>query len=371
VGIMLLSGFNQRAVIAFCRFAFERNINFYIVAKDNSDTIFLSRYSNYVIDTRRNSRLSLDDFKEWRNKISVDRLMILPSTEYLNRFLLKNRRPLEENGYVIPLCDEELYSEISDKYSFGRLCVKYGIDVPREYAEIQEYPVIAKPKRYCSLDGRIEKPLIVYSSLQRENFLRSHKAEDFYFQEFVAGKSVYLLLYFSRGGEVSAYSQENLIQQDQGLSIIAAISSMYHLEPICGQFKKMFIDRGFSGLVMVEVKAANGRYYMIEANPRLWGPSQLIIDAGMDLFHRFLFDYGMLDSAAWDETYKAGIEYFWLGGMTEDSRNKSAVVFHGGYTQEQFINECHRFMSSEVYLRDDTVNIFVRENGAHGYQLFD
>ena len=29
---------------------------------------------------------------------------------------------------------------------------------------------------------------------------------------------------------------------------------------------------------------------MIEANPRLWGPSQLILDSGMDLFQCFAYD---------------------------------------------------------------------------------
>jgi hypothetical protein len=36
---------------------------------------------------------------------------------------------------------------------------------------------------------------------------------------------------------------------------------------------------GFYGLVMIEVKEYDNQFYMIEANPRLWGPSQLILDA--------------------------------------------------------------------------------------------
>ena len=58
----------------------------------------------------------------------------------------------------------------------------------------------------------------------------------------------------------------------------------------------MLIQIGYYGLIMIEVKIQDGEYYMIEANPRLWGPSQLILDAGMDLFHRFALDNGLIEN---------------------------------------------------------------------------
>ena len=46
---------------------------------------------------------------------------------------------------------------------------------------------------------------------------------------------------------------------------------------------------------MVEVKHLSNKNYMIEANPRFWGPSQLFVDAGINLFEAFLVDNGLLN----------------------------------------------------------------------------
>jgi len=360
--ILIISGFNQRAVISFCRFANENNIVFHIVAESKNDTIFLSSYKNHVIDIRENLSISLYDFERWKIKIDEDNIIILPSTEYLNRFILKNRLHLENNNYVVPLCDANLYDKISDKYSFSDICKKYDIQIPAEYDSDFKYPCVAKPKRYSTQDDLILKPVIIHSKEAHKTFDENFNHHNFYFQEFIQGKSIYLLFYFSTDGSVSSFSQENLIQQDQGLSIIAAVSSDHHLNEISLKYKNMFSELGFHGLVMVETKLYNGQYYMIEANPRLWGPSQLILDSGMDLFHHFMADYGLIPLNTLNKVYRKDVAYFWSGGIFSDRREKLKVAFHGDYNQEQFLQDYYKFFSSEVYLREDTLNIFYSEH---------
>jgi predicted ATP-grasp superfamily ATP-dependent carboligase/SAM-dependent methyltransferase len=361
-GVLIISGYNQRAIISFCRFACENSIKFYIVAKDNTDTILVSDYKEYVIATRNNTSLSLKDFEEWAKIIDKEHLLILPSTEYLNRFVLKNRMTLEKDGYVIPLCEEQLYNIISNKYSFGQLCKEHEIDIPLEYNTPTKYPCVVKPKTYSNFSGLILKPEILYSDYQFKQFLTHNKIEDFYFQEFIPGKSVYLLFYFSLDGSVASFSQENLIQQDIGLSIIAARSAAYHLTDGALKYKKLFSDLQFHGLVMVEIRLHDNKYYMIEANPRLWGPSQLILDAGMDIFHRFMADYGLMKNNELSKSYCIGKEYFWSGGISQDSRNEARVVFHGNYNPEKFIHEYYKFYASDIYFKEDTMSIFIMEN---------
>jgi len=360
--VLILSGFNQRAVISFCRFAKENNIVFHIVARNQEDTILISIYKEYVIDIRKNNDLTLNDFEKWKLKINENWVVILPSTEYLNRFILRNRNILEINNYIIPLCESDLYDEISDKYSFDKLCNKYNIKIPAEYDNPIKYPCVAKPKNYFTINDLILKPVILYSIESYNEFRANYDSKNFYFQEFIQGKSIYLLFYFSLDGNVSVFSQENLIQQDQGSSIIAAVSSDYHLEDIALKYNKMFLELGFHGLVMIEIKLFNGQYYMIEANPRLWGPSQLILDSGMNLFDLFMADYGLLQFNKSNNVYRTGVVYYWSGGIFLDSKNKVKIVFHGDFNQEKYLQDYYKLFSSEIYLREDTINIFHYEH---------
>jgi len=361
-GILIISGYNHRAIISFCRFAKENNIDIYIIANSYDDIILLSEYKKNVIAIRKNEKLLINDFIEWKQQIQKDNVIILPSTEYLNRFLLENRSYLEDNGYIIPLCEAETYKEISDKYSFGRLCEKHGIKIPLEYSDNYNFPCLAKPKLYSTTANLVLSPIILHSKDHYKTFIKNYDPNNFYFQEFIGGKSIYLLFYFSIDGKISLFSQENLIQQDQGLSIIAAISSDFHQKDIASKYQKMFSKLGFYGLIMVEIKLYNNKYYAIEANPRLWGPSQLILDSGMDLFHRFMADYGLLQSEKPDNAYKTNVPYFWSGGIFRDSKNKSNIVFHDDYTQNIFLQEYHLFFSSEIYLKEDTINIYLSEH---------
>jgi SAM-dependent methyltransferase len=360
--VLIISGFNQRAIISFCRFANENSIDFYIVAKDKNDTILLSNYRNRIVDIREKLSITLNDFEKWKREINKKEIVILPSAEYLNRFILENRKFLENINYIIPLCEMNLYNKISDKYSFTALCKKHKIIIPKEYSDDLIYPCVAKPKQYFNRDGQIVKPAILYSKETQNAFAEKYNLDEFYFQEFIQGKSIYLLFYFFVDGRVSLFSQENLIQQDNGLSIIAAISSDHHLNDIASKYKNMFLQLSFHGLIMIETKFYKNQYYMIEANPRLWGPSQLILDSGMDLFYRFAEDLGLMRINTLNKSYKKDIAYFWSGGIYSDSKEKLEVTYHGNYNQEKFMQDYYNFFSSEVYLRDDTINIFHAEH---------
>jgi hypothetical protein len=110
---------------------------------------------------------------------------------------------------------------------------------------------------------------------------------------------------------------------------------------------------------MVEVKEYKGRYYMIESNPRFWGPSQLFVDAKVNFFEAFLFENGLLDKKP---VYLADkiIKYFWYGGLIETQKNNGSITYHG-YTKELFGNEYDAWMSVDVYNREDTKELFEQE----------
>ena len=87
-------------------------------------------------------------------------------------------------------------------------------------------PFVAKPKTYYSKNTKDTlSPVIINTEKQKSDFIEEYCVNEFYFQEFIGGKSKYLLYYFHGDGSIYKYSQENLIQQPNGKSMVAAISS--------------------------------------------------------------------------------------------------------------------------------------------------
>lgn len=370
-GALLFSGYNQRAIIAFCRFSELANISFYIVSKDKLDSIYFSKYAQNIIAERSSKAISCDEIIRYKKLVLLknpylETLVIIPSSEYLNRFLVNNSSFLKSHQIIVPLVSKSLYENISDKYSFSKLCSQGKICVPKEISKKEaikftheNFPIVAKPYKYFALDHQIYNPLIILNPQSYIDFCKNYDSRDFYLQEFINGLSYYLLFYISRDGQYSVYSQQNFIQQANGKSIIAAESSTIHESPISYIFYELFQSVDFYGLVMVELKLYQDKFYMIEANPRLWGPAQLILDSDMDLFYRFAYDFGLLKTYP-SLLYKSLQKYFWMGGILQDKSNGYNIKFHE-YRKESFIKDLADFIKSDIYLREDTVKIFFQE----------
>ncbi|MCC3374063.1 ATP-grasp domain-containing protein [Cohnella sp. REN36] len=360
---IVFSGFNQRAVIAFCRMLTTWRIPFFIVALSEQDQIFQTSYREQVVAIRSKESLVQEDLVDQINKVkekSEYKLhYILPSSEALNRHLLIHRKQFEDINCIIPLVDEDLYTRISDKYSFGSLCEKYGVDVPSEKTANpnMHFPVIIKPKKYLGSEGKTYSPRFINNFGELEKFFQEvNSRDDFYIQSFVPGDSYYLMYYISRGGYIRSFSQQNLVQQGGGKSIVAAIPSSLHNMEISHLFEKLLKQEGFFGLIMIEVRWFQNKYYMIEANPRLWGPSQLLVDCKAGLFEAMLLDLGFDLQLEQDENNMSA-RYFWLGGFLDALAHQS-IDFHGT-TPEQFLFSMNEFINNEVYLRKDTLSIAI------------
>jgi predicted ATP-grasp superfamily ATP-dependent carboligase len=122
----------------------------------------------------------------------------------------------------------------------------------------------------------------------------------------------------------------------------------------------MFTEINFTGLVMIEIKFFNNQHYIIEANPRLWGPSQLIIDAGMDLFKRFAIENSLISN--FDNcNYTNGTYYFWQGGISENNKMNLPLTFYN-QSEELLQKNIEELRKNEIFLRQDSINIHILEN---------
>lgn len=364
---VVFTGYNQRAVIAFIRTLKKHNLDFALVAKSEDDPIFDTDYKDHVLYVRTVKQLNIEEVKACLKVIGEkypDRqLCVMPSTESLNRFLIDNRQLLVELGCGVPLVNKGLYEIISDKKSFGELCADAGILVPGTLSaeEAKTIPSVAKPKTYYAADGNTYSPQILLTEKDAEDFFNSYPAEDFYFQPYITGGSYYFLFYIYKDGRVAELSQENLVQQPYGKSVLAAKISNVHLTQTAQQYKQMLVQKGFSGLVMVEVKGSGEDLYMIEANPRFWGPSQLFVDAGVNLFEHFLFDQGILENGPRAGEAENAL-YFWGGGYRESMQQDGFVNYHN-YDAKKLENNIAEWIASDVYNRPDTVELYNKETG--------
>jgi predicted ATP-grasp superfamily ATP-dependent carboligase len=364
--VLIFSGYNIRGIIAFCRFCKREKITFSIIANGEKDPVFETEYRKDVIAVRKDNLLTakhiIDYAAVMKTVNAVTKILLLPSTEYLNRVALDFRRELEEEGIIIPLCEKEIYQSLSDKYEFSKICKKSSIAVPGELNTLQEesIPFVAKPRYYVTRSSqKIEAPILINSKKDYEQLKRRNDLQEFYFQKFLGGQSIYLLYYFSFDGNYSVYAQENLIQQNKGKSIIAAKSIAVFDNVIVNQFANLLQSMAFHGLIMIEVKFFEGKYYMIEANPRIWGPSQLLLDAGMDLFYLFAFENGLIKAVP-ELKVKEGVKYFWSGGIFEDQSKGEMPVFHQ-YSPEEFFKENAEWCKADLYMKNDTFKVYQRE----------
>jgi len=116
----------------------------------------------------------------------------------------------------------------------------------------------------------------------------------------------------------------------------------------------------YHGFIMIEVKQDGINNYMIEANPRFWGPSQLFVDAKMNFFECYLHDYGTLNYLPEFKYDNKKIKYFWFGGLIESYKNGKHPVFHRG-SEKYFLIETADWLQCDIYKRTDTINIFKSE----------
>lgn len=363
-GVLILSGYNVRAVVAFCRWAKCQRVPFHLIARNEADPIFLTAFSNSVILTREKELLELEDFCGWitriRNQHAYQEVLVLPSTEFLNRFMLSNRTAIEMVGGVVPLIDKQLYERISDKYSFGKACSDFGISVPEEYPEPPvNIPFVAKPRSYAAIGKRQLKPYLIYGAADLASFRQHEAAGDYYFQQYIRGKSIYLLACIPTNGKPVLFAQENLMQQANGGSVILARTDNFHRQQSAAQYLELLAGMRFYGLIMIEVRFHEDtqQHFMIEANPRLWGPIQLAVDNGIDFFGTLLRDHGFeVDDFSNQIQIEQGRFYFWSGGLSDGRK----PAYHN-YSPDQFIDEFSAITGNDLFLREDTMALFRHE----------
>lgn len=370
--LLLFGGSNDRAIYAFARAARTCGVPFQVIAWGQEDRILRGGYADSVCAIRHGAELELSLLETWveaaRRRAPDDLLILVPSSEYLNTFLLNlAAADIARLGVEVPLPDRSLYAQLSDKESATRLFEGNGFRVPRRldgYHE-RQLPMVAKPRRNMGCDGRTLYPRLLHTPGDLQAFQREAGAriDEYFPQEFVEGSSNYLLMYLAEDGRVYTSSQVNLAQQPNGKSIVLARTGDFHCGDVATASIELLRHSGFKGLAMIEFIIDDEGPCFIEVNPRPWGPLQLCLDHRCGIVEAFLGDVLHDDPdrfrATWARKPTKG-RYAWTGGILQTMRSRGAIAWQrksiGGRVADLL-----RCVTSDVYLRRDSWRVFIDE----------
>ncbi|WP_136077959.1 ATP-grasp domain-containing protein [Pontiella desulfatans] len=266
-------------------------------------------------------------------------------------------------GLEIPLPERAVYKQLSDKQAFATLCQTNGIPIPEEIPRNNigdNLPIVAKPICDITNEGIRVVPEILETAADLRRFRETCDETFYFYQRYIKGASYYFLIYRHANGETNTYSQRNLLQQPNGKSMVLATGSDLYLTSWITPYLELLENLDYRGLAMIEVKEQGGKYYMIEANPRMWGPAQLMADAGSNLFISFINDYTGT-SFPWQREGGHNL-YSWQGGIMEVIERGEKLDAHAEI--KEVLETLRSESLQDIYGRSDTAKAFKSGNVA-------
>ncbi len=364
---VIFSGANERAMIAVCRYLCPMGLAPVIIARSAADPVWLTGYAKLVQVTRQFDHLEVEDLLNCVAQIagcSEDELVLLPTVESVNRIVLANRSKFEQAGLSVDLVSEEVYSTVSDKGAFIQLISAFGMLPPPEVTNpsLADLPIVAKPFfEFSRVNAKKCYPELIFSPLDFERFKQSTREQDYFYQRYLNGHSFYYLMYLSPNGQHQFAYQQNLLQQANGKSMLAAAACGCPSEPLREALLASLRSVGFTGFIMVEVMQVESVFYVIEANPRLWGPFDLACRTPLAL--GLISGLG-LSIPLQNSGPSAPIGcYTWIGGLLGQWLGGHKVRRYPGAFRI-LIKEFGKLRCKDVLLRRDTYKLFFGEISA-------
>jgi predicted ATP-grasp superfamily ATP-dependent carboligase len=293
---ILFSGHNQRAIISLCRFFYANKIKFIIISNGKNDPIWETKWKRQVKISRIDENIDIEIFKLISKIKSMSKFVLTycETTEYLNNFVYENKDEIEKLKIRINLPDKKIYELLTNKESSAAIIKKLAKikTPPRIKGNELTIPFVIKPKKNIVGDKVFYPQIILTIEDYRkaELYLNNNK---WFNQKYIDGQSIYFCSYISRNGETAYYWQNNLVQQENGKSIILAKTTQ---NPGVDTAKLIsgLIKLDYHGLFMMEViKTNRNELYFIEINPRFWGPLQLSLTVCPEILYLYTKDAGL------------------------------------------------------------------------------
>ncbi len=192
----------------------------------------------------------------------------------------------------------DAYEQAVDKHGLVERALRIGLDVPAgcliehpsELTELPtgfEYPVVLKPRRSRFVrDGRWvtgDVRIVAGPEELRAAAAEPGMAEGALLQTFVPGHGEAIFVAAQAGEVVASFAHRRLREKPPRGGVSVLRESIAPDPKLLRGSSRLVAELGFTGVAMVEFRrSTDGRAFLMEINPRLWGSVQLAIDAGVD-----------------------------------------------------------------------------------------
>lgn len=227
----------------------------------------------------------------------ADALIVLTDVEadVLNR----HRGELSESGVILCLPQEETLSLCRDKRKLYRFLMKKGIGNPIPTMDLWDvdpdtltYPAVIKP-----FNGRSSQGLrYIRSAGEMKSFLSCCREKDLLVQPFYEGSIITAdIVRKAESGEIAVICRKELLRTPNGAGTSVLVFSDALLEDLCREIAQVLQINGCVNFEFIET--GDGRFHMLECNPRFSGGVEFSCMAGYDCVtnHLRCFTAGELD----------------------------------------------------------------------------
>jgi predicted ATP-grasp superfamily ATP-dependent carboligase len=183
----------------------------------------------------------------------------------------------EKNENIFSLLPGKVDFDTSrDKFRLMEFCNKENIPTPKTYFEKNElldcsvFPILAKKRIGEGAKGM--KKLDDKKKLLE--FLQENGFEEYVFQEFIEGKNnVFGVFFLFKNGKLVNWNGHRRIRTYPVKGGVTVFSKEIQVKEICDAGKVILEKLNWSGIAMLEFifDSNDGKYKLIEINPRIWG----------------------------------------------------------------------------------------------------
>ena len=236
---------------------------------------FYSKYcSEYVIypDPRDETKF-IDFLVEY---LKVNKVDVLLPIGYIATVAISRHKDELLDYTKVPVADYQSMQIASDKYQTMEMARALGVPTPKEYNSIEEidaYPIVAK--------GIYESGQVRYINSAEE--LSQLSLSDHILQEYIPGEGCGFYALFNKGEERAIFMHKRMREYPVTGGSSTAARSTYDPElRDLGLTLLKALD--WHGVAMVEFKkdSRDGKYRLMEINPKFWGSLDLSIASGVD-----------------------------------------------------------------------------------------
>ena len=278
-----------------------------------------SFYSKYCHSRRRTARGSEPEeyilqLQSILKKYPHD--VLLPVSWYANYYVAKYRHHLEDLvSLAIP--DFESMEIAGNKDRTMSFAKKQGLHIPetiplespeelQRAAESIEYPIVVKG----SAEGGTVR--YVYSFKELETAYHQLQHDRPIAQQYIEGDGVGFFAAYNQGDCIARFMHRRVREYPTSGGPSSAAQSFYSQE-LDQQGMNLLDALKWHGVAMVEFKRSivDGKFYLMEINPKFWGSLELSIQSGMDFpFIAYNIALGNAESVR-QMNYRKGVLFRW------------------------------------------------------------